>query len=49
MACDYQTAGKLLIVDDSDLKANSVLLLDALTDDKTAFSEIQISDIFDIQ
>ena len=46
-AHDYQTAGKFLIVDESDLKVNSILLLDNLANDDIAFSEIDISDIFD--
>lgn len=45
-ACDYQIAGKLLIVDKSELQANSVLLLNELTSDKNAFSEIELKDIF---
>jgi hypothetical protein len=40
-ACEY--------ADNSDLKKNSILLLDALADNKTAFSEILLSDIFNIQ
>ncbi|HZY40122.1 MAG TPA: hypothetical protein VFE53_25895 [Mucilaginibacter sp.] len=46
-ATDYQTAGKLLIVDESELSANSILLLDELSSDAIAFSEIALKDIFD--
>lgn len=46
-ACDYQTAGRFLIVDDSELHPNSVLLLDELCTDESAFSEIEIKDIFE--
>jgi hypothetical protein len=46
-ATDYQTAGRLLIVDDSELKANSILLLDELASDTNAASEIKVKDIFE--
>lgn len=46
-ATDYQTAGKLLIVDESELPANAILLLDELNSDAIAFSEIDLKDIFD--
>jgi hypothetical protein len=46
-AADYQTAGKHLIVDEVDLKANIENLLNELCDtDKTAHDEIEISDVF---
>ena len=46
-ATDYQTAGQHLIVDEADLKANIESLLNELCDtDKTAYDEIEISDIF---
>jgi hypothetical protein len=45
-ATDYQTAGKLLIVEESELPANSILLLDELSGDTIAFSEIDLQDIF---
>jgi hypothetical protein len=44
---DYQTAGRLLIVDDSELKANSILVLDELARNTNAFSEIELKDIFE--
>lgn len=46
-ATDYQTAGSLLIVDESELKANSILLLDELSNDTNAFFEIELKDIFE--
>jgi len=45
-ACDYQTAGRLLIVDENELPGNAILLLDDLSDDNNAFSEIELKDIF---
>lgn len=35
---DYQTAGRLLIVDEPDLKQNSILLLDELAETDTNYS-----------
>jgi hypothetical protein len=46
-ATDYQTAGKLLIVDESELPANAILLLDELSSDAIAFSEIDLKAIFE--
>lgn len=43
---DYQTAGGLLIVDESELPANSILLLDELSNNSIAASEIELKDIF---
>lgn len=45
-AADYQIAGRLLIVDDSDLIENSVKLLDDLANENNAFAEIELKDIF---
>jgi len=46
-ATDYQIAGLHLIVDETDLKANIENLLNELCDtDKTAYNDIQLSDIF---
>jgi hypothetical protein len=46
-ATDYQTGGILLIVDQTELKANIENLLYELCDtDKTAHDEIELSDIF---
>lgn len=45
-ACDYQTAGRLLIVDGSEVPANAILLLDELSGDENAFPEIELKDIF---
>lgn len=45
-ATDYQTAGNLLIVDDADLKDNSIILLDQLSSEDIAHKEINLADIF---
>ena len=49
MGCDYQTAGNLLLDDNSDFKSNSLLLMDALSSQETGFSEIKLSDIFNAE
>jgi hypothetical protein len=45
-ALDYQAAGKLLMVESNQLTDNSILLLDELSNNKTAISEINLGDIF---
>lgn len=46
-AADYQSAGILLIVDESSLYHNSKILLDELSSDETVADEIDIDEIFE--